>query len=118
VRKPGRLTGAKFRFLRTAQELSQKGLGELIGCDVQQIHRWENGKTRVPRWADRILRVVWREYAEGNARIRGFVDRIDERDAKDGARRRFARDRPTWTEAAQPLRAFLTRAPAAARSAS
>lgn len=32
---------------------------------VQQINRWENNKTRVAKWADRILRVIYREYEAG-----------------------------------------------------
>ena len=100
TKKAGRLTGAEFRFLRKAQELSQKGLGDLIGCGPQQINRWENNKTRTPRWADRIMRVVYREYADNNAQIRGFVDRLNELDARENAKRRFERGDSKWSEAA------------------
>ena len=100
LRKAGRLTGAEFRFLRKEQDLSQKGLSDLIGCTVQQINRWENGKVRVPKWADRMLRVIYREYAEDNVRIRGFVDRLNEADARESAKRRFEHEDSTWTEAA------------------
>ena len=100
ILKPGRLTSAEFRFLRKTQELSQKGLGDLIGCGTQQINRWENGKTKVPRWADRIMRVIYRESTDGNAQIRGFVDRLNELDARENAKRRFERDESTWNEAA------------------
>lgn len=102
--KAGRLTGAEFRFLRKEQELSQKSLAALVGCTVQQINRWETGKIRVPRWADRVVRVIYREYASGDARFRGFVDRLNEAEARRQeapARRvhRFAR-RGGWREAA------------------
>ena len=102
MKKAGRLTGAEFRFLRKEQDLSQKGLGNLIGVDGQRLNRWETHKTAVPRWADRILRVIYREYTEDNAQIRGFVDRINELDAKEYTARQFSlQDDNTWTEAAE-----------------
>ena len=64
TKKAGRLTGAEFRFLRKEQDLSQKGLADLIGCAAQGLNRWENNKTKVPKWADRLLRVLYREYAD------------------------------------------------------
>lgn len=100
VRKAARLTGAEFRFLRKEQDLSQKGLAELIGCTIQQVTRWENNKVRVPKWADRWLRVIYREYADNNPQIRGFVDRLNEADARESARRQFAHEDSNWSEAA------------------
>lgn len=100
VTKSGRLTGTEFRFLRKEQDLSQRSLADLIGCTSQQILRWETGKTRLPKWADRIGRVIYRECIEGNVQIREFVDRLNKADAEAHARKReFVRD-GHWAEAA------------------
>jgi hypothetical protein len=77
-----------------------QGLSELMGCTVQQINRWENNKVKVPKWADRWLRVIYREYADNNPQIRGFVDRLNEADARESARRQFSHEDSAWNEAA------------------
>ncbi|HEY7803935.1 MAG TPA: hypothetical protein VIC30_05820 [Orrella sp.] len=42
TRKPSKLTGAEFRYIRSAgMLLSQPALGKLIGIDGQSVARWE-----------------------------------------------------------------------------
>lgn len=76
TKKAGVLTGTELRYLRSAgMLLSQPVLGKLMGADAQSIARWE--KTgRVPRWADKLLRLLYLAHAEGNVSIRRAVDRI------------------------------------------
>ncbi|PKO84772.1 MAG: hypothetical protein CVU17_00880 [Betaproteobacteria bacterium HGW-Betaproteobacteria-11] len=80
ARKPGKLAGAEFRYLRSAgMSLSQSGLGKLMGIDAQSIARWE--KTgKVPKWANRMIRLVFEAHADGNAAIRRVVSRINDVD--------------------------------------
>ncbi|GAB1394481.1 hypothetical protein MASR1M60_26450 [Rhodocyclaceae bacterium] len=80
ARKPGKLTGVEFRYLRSAgMALSQPGLGKLMGIDAQSIARWE--KTgKVPKWANRMIRLVFEAHADGNAAIRRVVGRINDVD--------------------------------------
>lgn len=84
VRKPGKLTGAELRFLRVEMELSQAKLANLLGNDVQSIALWEK-RGRVPRWADRFIRALYREHAEGNVRIREIVENLADQDIDDTA---------------------------------
>jgi DNA-binding transcriptional regulator YiaG len=98
--KPGRLTRAEFRFLRNELELSQLALGNYLGAEGQAVARWERGVTRVPRWADRFLRALWREHAEGTARIRELVERLAAADARGTARLRLALRGRRWCAAA------------------
>lgn len=42
------MTGQEFRFLRIELDLSQKVLAQLLKATVQQVHRWENGKSEIP----------------------------------------------------------------------
>ena len=73
--KAGVLTGAEFRYIRSAMLLSQPALGKGIGIDGQSVARWE--KTgRVPKWADKLLRLVYVAHANGNEPVRRSIDRV------------------------------------------
>lgn len=100
VRRPGRMTGAEFRFLRKELELSQEVLARYLGSDVQALARWEKGRARVPGPADRFLRGLYREHADGNAEIRKLVERLAEADAPDAGRLEFSLKGRGWREAA------------------
>jgi DNA-binding transcriptional regulator YiaG len=100
VRLPRPLTGAEFRFLRKQLELSQAGLADYLGCNVQALARWEKAKSRTPKPAERLLRALYRESDEGNAKIRELVERIGRRDAAARAKLEFARRRGEWKAAA------------------
>ena len=76
-----RLSGGEFRFLRKELDLSQAGLARVLGNDEQSVARWEKSG-RVPKMAERFLRALYREHAEGNAKIREIVDRLNEMDQK------------------------------------
>ena len=75
-RKASLLTGAEFRYIRSAgMLLSQPALGKLMGIDGQSVARWE--KTgKVPRWADKLIRLLYTAHAEGNEPIAKAVERI------------------------------------------
>lgn len=74
--KAGTLTGVELRYIRSAgMLLSQPALGKLMGVDGQSIARWE--KTgKVPRWADKLARLLYLAHAEGNTPIRRAVERV------------------------------------------
>ena len=73
--KAGILSGAELRFIRSAMLLSQPALGQIIGVDGQSVARWE--KTgRVPKWADKLVRLVYVAHANGNEPIRRSIDRV------------------------------------------
>ena len=74
--KVGALTGVELRYIRSGgMGLSQPALGKLMGIDGQSIARWEkNGKA--PRWADKLVRLLYAAHAQGNEPIRRVMDRI------------------------------------------
>ena len=100
VRLSRPLTGAEFRFLRKELELSQAALADCLGCNVQALARWEKAKSRIPKPAERLLRALYRESDEGNAKIRELVERISRRGAAERAKLEFARRRGEWKAAA------------------
>ena len=48
--------------------LSQPALGKLMGIDGQSDARWEK-TSKVPRWADKLIRLLYAAQAEGNEPI-------------------------------------------------
>ena len=76
TRKASLLTGAEFRYIPFAgMLLSQPALGTLIGIDGQSVARWEK-TSKVPRWADKLLRLLYTAQAEGSEPIAKAVERI------------------------------------------
>jgi len=88
TRKP-RLTGAEFRFVRKELDLSQAALARMFGCEAQTIALWEKNKVRVPKLADRMLRLIYREHAEGNVKIREMIERENDMDRRDHATKKL-----------------------------
>ena len=76
TKKAGLLTGAEFRYIRSAgMLLSQPSLGKLMGIDGQSVARWE--KTgKVPKWADKLVRLMYLAQAQGNEPISSAVERV------------------------------------------
>ena len=76
TRKAAPLTGAEFRYIRSAgMLLSQSALGKLMGIDGQSVARWEK-TSKVPRWADKLIRLLYVAQVEGNEPIARAVERI------------------------------------------
>lgn len=76
TRKAAPLTGSEFRYIRSAgMLLSQPALGKLMGIDGQSVARWEK-TSKVPRWADKLVRLLYVAQAEGNEPIARAVERI------------------------------------------
>lgn len=73
------LTGAEVRFLRKEMGMSQRGLGELLGVTDQAVALWEK-KGRLPKTADRLLRLIYVEHEGGNVPVRATIQRINDID--------------------------------------
>jgi len=74
--KPAKLTGAEFRYIRSGgMLLSQPGLGKLMGIEGQSIARWEKSG-QMPRWADKLVRLLYCAQVQGNEPICRVIERI------------------------------------------
>ena len=74
--KIGRLSGAESRYLRLHLRLSQKLLAQCFGNTEQAVALWE--KTgRVPLWADKHVRILWKAQEAGNETVKNVVERIN-----------------------------------------
>jgi DNA-binding transcriptional regulator YiaG len=80
TRKVGRLTGVEFRYIRASGFLmSQPSLAKLLGVDGQTVARWEKSG-KVPKWADKLVRLLYTAHADGNETIQSVVARINDVD--------------------------------------
>ena len=68
------LTGKEFRFLRREMLMSQSTLAHLLDVGEQTVHRWEAGKASIPKAAEALLRLMYRD--EPNSRVRDQLNRI------------------------------------------
>lgn len=75
-RKPGKLTGAEFRYLRQHLGLSQKSLAKSFGNSEQSIAIWEK-TSKVPLWADKHIRVLWTAAHAANTSVKALVERLN-----------------------------------------
>lgn len=93
--KPG-MTGAEIRFLRKQMGMSQRSLGELLGVTDQAVALWER-KGRLPRTADRLLRLIYVEHDSGNVPVVSFIERLNELDLKESERIIAEEAKGGWT---------------------
>lgn len=70
------LGGAEIRFLRRHMDLTQAELAGLLGCDVQQVARYEKDQNHIPGPADRLLRLLWSEHAGEPVALRSFLAKL------------------------------------------
>jgi len=93
------ITGAELRFLRKEMDLSQRALGELLGTADQAVAKWE--KTgRVPKTADRMIRLIYLEHIGGNVPIRSTIERISNTDHAEHERMTAEESESGWRIAA------------------
>lgn len=85
TRKNAPLTGGELRFIRLSGfKLSQSALAAMLGCDAQTLARWE--KSRPPKGADRLARLLYAAHADGNEPIRAAVGRLQTIDRAKNSR--------------------------------
>ena len=74
--KSSPLSGVEFRYVRSSgMLLSQVGLGVMMGADGQSVARWEK-HGRLPKWADKMIRVLYMAHADGDQTVSSVVSRI------------------------------------------
>jgi DNA-binding transcriptional regulator YiaG len=76
IEKPGRLTGAEFRFLRVELDLSQRMIGDLCGRKERIVREWENKNAEVPDPANRLIRVIYSERFDPSTTYEGLSNMI------------------------------------------
>jgi DNA-binding transcriptional regulator YiaG len=90
-----RWSGGEFRFVRKELDMSQATLGSVIGKDAQTIARWEKSG-RVPKMADRFMRVLYREKVGGNEKVRELIEKLNQLDQQRHERMLFEAADRSW----------------------
>ena len=79
--------------------LSQSGIGKNLGVSDQAIAKWE--KTgRVPKTADRFMRLLYLESIIGNVKIQQYIDQINDTDREDYSKLIIEETITGWKQAA------------------
>ncbi len=72
------LAEAEVRFLRNELDMSQATLAKCLQVGETTVRNWESGRIKVTGHGDRMIRVLYQEYATGNSEIRELVSRLAE----------------------------------------
>ncbi len=75
VRKPSRLSGKEFRFLRVELGLSQGAMAKVQGVSEQNVSLWER-RGKVPKANDALLRLCYLGHAAGDASLKSSLEQI------------------------------------------
>jgi len=95
INKPGKLTGAEFRYVRNALLLSQKSLGQAVGYTEQAVAKWEKiGK--VPKAIDLMLRMLFARKHSGDKAVSSLLDMLNTLDRIGHARIIVSESRSRW----------------------
>lgn len=96
-----RLSGAEIRFLRVEMGMSQKRLADCLGVDEQTISLWERSKRRPAIAAERMLRLIYLEHADGKTRVAEMIGKWNDIDRlEEEAREVFKETAEGWRMAA------------------
>lgn len=100
VKRKKLLTGKEIRFLRLQMDLTQSELARLVGCEAQQIARYEKEQNKMPGPADRVLRMLYRDHLDDHSSARSVLEALDELDARMDDRQVFSETAEGWRPAA------------------
>lgn len=76
IDKPSKLTGAEFRYLRSAMMLSQKSLAQSLGYTEQAVAKWEKSG-KIPKAIEYFLRSMYLAKNNGNKKICSIIDMMN-----------------------------------------
>jgi DNA-binding transcriptional regulator YiaG len=90
------LDGKTIRFLRRHLDLTQVELARLMGCDAQQVARYEKNQNKVPGPTDRLLRML----CKGQVSARDFLGEVADIQDNMATKKVFEATENGWRAAA------------------
>jgi len=101
VSSPKPLNGAELRFLRLELGMTQKDLAAALGLEEQAVRRWEKKRDGIFNpTADRLVRVLYTAYFQGDTLVKALVDRLSELDQIEHSEACFQDTNEGWKLAA------------------
>lgn len=76
VQNKPQLSGAEIRFLRKELDMPQAQLAALLGVSENSVRGWEKHRGKITKPTERLLRMLYQEYATGNSSVRGLIERL------------------------------------------
>ncbi|WP_018988407.1 helix-turn-helix domain-containing protein [Aromatoleum toluclasticum] len=97
-----RLSGPEIRFLRVEMGMAQKRLADALGVDEQTVSLWERSRRRPSVAAERMLRLLYLEHADGTTKLAELIEQWNETDRQEGEDQSMTaqRDQERWRIAA------------------
>ena len=98
-----RLSGAEIRFIRVEMGMSQNRLADCMGVDEQTISLWERSRRRPTVAAERMLRLLYLEHADGKTKVAKMIAQwndIDRQGLEEEAKQVFQETDDGWRMAA------------------
>ncbi|PHS73539.1 MAG: transcriptional regulator [Cycloclasticus sp.] len=74
VKNKPQLSGAEIRFLRKELDMPQSQLADLLGVSENSVRGWENHRVKITKPAERVLRMLYHEYATDNSPVRSLIE--------------------------------------------
>lgn len=96
IKRKKLLTGKEIRFLRQQLNLSQAKLAGLVGCESQQVARYEKEQNRMPGPIDRLLRMLFREHLADPILVQDFLEDLEQLDGRMEDRQVFDATLDGW----------------------
>jgi putative transcriptional regulator len=96
------LLGKELRFLRTEMGLTQSDLARFMGCNAQQVARYEKDQNEVPGPADRLIRLLYKDQvkeAGSKLAIKKVLETLDRLDDAVSAPMVFRQVDSDWKKA-------------------
>lgn len=103
VQQKNLLNGKEIKYIRRHLDLSQSGLGGILGVDYQSVLNWEKDKHPINESADRLLKVYYYAFLNEDKYpdIRNLISQICEMDAEVEKGKILLRENDTgWARAA------------------
>jgi DNA-binding transcriptional regulator YiaG len=100
VADKAQMTGPEMRFIRKLMGQSQSGIARLLGCSDQRVARWEKGQTAIDPSAERLFRVIVRDWLGQDVHITAVLEALSDLDEALHSTRHLFHDRGTWKQAA------------------
>jgi len=93
------LSGKEVHYLRAYMDLSQSGLGKLLGCNSQTVARYEKEEYSIPAPTDRLLRVILLGHVKGDVNVHQIVQKIENMEGHIRRKYKFAPAGKGWKAA-------------------
>lgn len=99
ISSPNALRGQDVRFLRSLLDISQAGLGDILGASRATVARWEGGADQaIPGGSDRTLRMFYALKVSGHEVAERIVDLLAEIDELEHTQTLFEETDRGWEE--------------------